>query len=244
MGELLRGKVTAYPKDDKGLVEVEVGAFTSEGNKIFARVEANVSGLYYLPEIGDVVEVEVPDVPGYEAQVLHIHRPAGDEQVSSCWTEKNDKKQLKTRSGHTITLDDTKGETSLTVLTADGLELRLDDKEKQITLKPQKSDTPSLTLDTDGEKSAVTLKAGKKLSLQCAGAKIEVDRNGNISISTNGKLSVSAQSIEMNSKAKFSAKGQQAELDGNLTTKVSGQTKLELTSSGITEVKGSLIKLN
>jgi len=244
MGELMRGKVTAYPDDNKGLVEVELGECPQDGDKLLARVEPNVPGLYWLPEIGDVVDLEVPGVPGYEAHILHIHRQSGDGQTSSCWTENNDKKQLKSRSGHTVTLDDTKDNTSLTVHTAGGLELRLDDKQKQVTVKPESSETPSLTLEADGEKDAATLKAGKKISLQCGGAEIKIDSSGNITISTSGKLSVSAQTIELTAKGNLTAKGQQAELKGNLTATVNGQTGLELTSSGITKVKGSMVKLN
>lgn len=244
MAELLRGRVSAYPADKKGLVEVEAGACSEDGDKLLARVEPCVPGLYCLPEVGDVVEVAAPEVPGYEARVLHVRRCDGDEQTADCWTEKNDKKQFKTRSGHTVTLEDTDGDTSITVRSAQGLQLRLDDKQKRVTLKPEKSDEPSLTLDTDGEKNAVSLRAGKKMTLECGGAKIEIDSSGNISISTHGKLSVSAQSIELSATGKFFAKGQQVEVDGSLSGKFSGQTKLEVTSSGITEVKGSLIKLN
>jgi len=244
MGELLRGQVTAYPTGQKGLVEVGVGAFSKDGDKIFARVEPPVPGLYCLPEIGDVVEVEVPGAPGYEAQVIHVHRPDGHDQTSACWTEKNDTKQFKTRSGHTLTFCDADGDTSLTLCTAGGLELRLDDKQKRVTLKPEKSDTPSLTMETDGDRSSVTLQARKTLSLQCAGAKIEIDSSGNISISTKGKLSVSAQNIDLTAKGNLKAKGQQAEMSGSMKAKVSSQTKLELTASGITEVKGSVVKLN
>lgn len=105
--DLLRGKVTAHLGDkEKGLIEVSLGGYDKDQDKLHARVEQAVSGLYWLPEIGDVVEVFIPRTPGYEAHVLRVHRPAGNEQVAACWTEHNDRKQVKTRSGHTITLDD------------------------------------------------------------------------------------------------------------------------------------------
>ena len=107
--EILRGKVLSYPaEENKGLVEVSIGAYDKDGDTVYARVEQSMSGVYWLPEIGDVVEVELPAHPGGEARIIHIHRPGGDEQTAACWTEKNDIKQFLTRSGHRVTLDDTK----------------------------------------------------------------------------------------------------------------------------------------
>jgi len=246
MGELLRGKVTAYPDEtDKGFVEVAVGVYDQEGDTIYARAETGLEGVYWLPEIGAVVDVEAPDLPGGEARVRYVHRPADDGQLEACWTEKNDIKQFKTRSGHTITLDDTEDAACITILTAGGLQLRLDDSTKQVSVKAKDADTPCLVLDTDSDKDAVTVSAGKSLSLQCGGASLEIDSSGNITISTNGKLNMSAQEITLDAQMNLTAKaGQQAQLSGSMSAKVSGETQLDLTSGGVTQVKGSMLKLN
>ncbi len=240
---ILRGKVTAYPdEENKGLVEVAVGAYEEQADKVFARMEHSLPGVYWLPEIGDAVEVALPPLPGAEARVVCVRRAEGDGQVEECWTEKNDKKQFKTRSGHTVTLDDTQDAASVSVATAGGLTLRLDDGAKTVTLKSADSDTPALTLDMENDK--LTLSAGKDLSLTCGGAEVSIDSSGNIKISTGGDLSVSAKKISLEATANFTAKGQQAELNGSMTAAVSGQSQLDLTSSGITQVKGSMVKLN
>jgi len=246
MGELLRGKVTAYPGGkDKGLVEVSIGAYDQKQDKVFARVEQSIVGLYWLPEIGDTVEVDISGQPGGDARVLHVRRREDDQQTAACWTEKNDLKQLKTRSGHTITLSDTQGKTAVTILTAGGLECKLDDEKKQISLKPKDAQTPSILLNADTGKDELTLSSGKGLQFQCGGAKLEIDSSGNIKVSTNGTLNVTAQSVSLEAKLNLTAKGgQKAELSGNMTTKISGQTKLDLTSNGITQIKGSMVKLN
>ncbi len=240
---VLRGKVTAYPDGkNKGCVEVAVGAYGQDGDTVFARVEQSLSGVYWLPEIGDVVEVGLPSLPGAQAQILRVCRREGDGQVEACWTEKNEKKQLKTRSGHTVTLDDTEDAQSVAVTTAGGLELRLDDGGKTVTLKKTDADTPSLTLDMGSDK--LILSAGKALSLQCGGAEVSIDDKGNISISTGGDLSVSAKTVSLEAQTNFTAKGQQAEVSGSMKAAVSGQSQLDLTSGGITQVKGSMVKLN
>ncbi len=245
MGALLRGKVTAYPQEDaqKGLVEVSVGAFDTEQATVLARVESPAGGVYWLPELETAVEVEVPEDPGGEAQVLHVRRQEGDAQVSACWTEQNDLKQIRTRSGHTLTFDDTQDAASIALCSAGGLELRLDDKARTVTVKGE-GDTPALTLEMDSEKDAVTLSAGKTLKLLCGGATVEIDSQGNISVSTGGNLDVSAKDITLTASSSFTAKGQDAKLSGGASAAVSGQTKLDLTSSGVTKVTGSMVKLN
>lgn len=245
MGELLRGKVTAYPQEDaqKGLVEVSIGAFDAEQAAVLARVEPPAGGVYWLPELEDAVEVEIPESPGYEARVLHVRRREGDAQVSACWTEQNDLKQIRTRSGHTFTFDDAQDAASIALRSAGGLELRLDDQAKTVTVKGE-GDTPSLTLEMDPEKGTASLAAGKALKLLCGGATVEIDSQGNISISTNGTLDVSAKDITLTSSGAFTAKGRDAKLSGGASAAVSGQTKLDLTSSGVTKLTGSMVKLN
>lgn len=239
---LLRGKVTAYPADrSKGLVEVRIGAYQKDKDTVHARIGQTVPGLYWLPEVGDIVEVEMPDLPGYEARIVHIHRSEGDEQTQACWTDANDRKQLRTRSGHTVTWDDAKDKTAILVQSAGGLSAELNDGKKTVTVKG-KEDEPVFCLDM--EKNEARLAVGKKLTIQCGGASIEIDSSGGISIQAKGDLKLSAQNITLNAKSKLTAKAQQVEIGGVLQTKVEGKSQMEVSSSGITTVKGSMIKLN
>lgn len=241
--DLLRGKVTAHLRDkEKGLVEVAVGGYNKDRDKIHARVEPPFAGVYWLPEIGDVVEVLVPKAPGYEAQVLQIHRSEGNGQIAACWTENNDKKQVKTRSGHCITLDDTQDKTSIMVQSAGGVQLCVNDETQTVTVKGRDNQTPKLTLDL--KEDTICMDAGQKFTITCGGASIELDSNGNVKIQTGGKLELSGQQITLNAKSKLSASGQQVEMSGSMSTKVTAQTQLEVSSSGITEVKGNMVKLN
>ena len=241
--DLLRGKVTAHlSEQNKGMVEVALGGYDKEQDKLHARIAQSMSGVYWLPEIGDIVEVLVPRTPGYEAHILHIHRPEGDAQVEACWTEKNDRKQFKTRSGHEITLDDTQDKTNILIQSAGGLQCRLDDETQTVTVKGKDAETPSLRLDLKNDE--LSLSAGKKFTITCGGATLEIDSSGNISIQAKGKLELSGQEITLNAQSKLTAKGQQVEVSGGMTTKVTGQTQLQLSSSAVTEVKGSMIKLN
>lgn len=239
---LLRGKVTAHPADkDKGLVEVRIGAYQKDKDTVYARIGQTIPGLYWLPEIGSVVEVEMPDGPGYEARIVHVHRSEGDEQTQACWTDANDRKQLRTRSGHTITWDDTKDKTALLIQSAGGLSAELDDGKKTVTVRG-KEDEPVFYLDMGKNEARLAVK--EKLTIQCGGAAIEIDSSGSISIQAKGNLKLSAQNITLNAKSKLTAKAQQVEIGGALQTKVEGKSQMEVSSSGITAVKGSMIKLN
>jgi len=243
MEEFLRGKVVSYPAEkDKGLVEVSIGAYDKDGDTVYARVEQSMSGVYWLPEIGDVVEVELPARPGGEHRIVHIHRPDGEEQTTACWTEKNDIKQFLTRSGHRVTLDDTQDQTAVTVHTALGLELRLEDKPQTVTLRAEGKQTPLLLLDIEND--AIQLSAGKELTIACGGACITFDSSGNITVQAKGTLELSGQDVTVRGKNKLSVQGQTAEVTGSLSAKVEGKSKLDLTSSGITQVQGSMVKLN
>lgn len=241
--EILRGRVTSYPGDsDKGLVEVSIGACDGENDAVYAQVGQSMSGVYWLPEIGDVVEVELSGAPGGEPRIVHIRRPAGDGQTETCWTEENNIKQLLTRSGHCVTLDDTQDAAAVTVHTAGGLELRLEDKTQTVTLRAAEADEPVLLLDMKNDE--IRLAAGKTLAITCGGASISFDSSGNLSVQAKGKLALSGQEIALDAKGKLSAKGQQAEITGAMAAKVQGQSQLELSSNGITQVKGNMVKLN
>lgn len=240
---ILRGTVTAYPSDrDKGLVEVRIGAFDSQNNTVLARVEQTMSGVYWLPEIGDVVEVDLSQSPGYEARIIHIHRREQDPQTGDCWTEQNDRKQLRTRSGHTLTLDDTQDNGRVALHTAGGLELVMEDKSRTVTLQSDQQEAPSLILNMENDEA--TLSAGKKLTIACGGATISFDSDGNVSISAKGKLELSGQEIFLTAQSKLEGTGQQVKFSGSMSAALAGENQLELRSGGITQVKGNVIKLN
>ena len=241
--EILRGKVLSYPaEENKGLVEVSIGAYDKNGDTVYARVEQGMSGVYWLPEIGDVVEVELPAHPGGEARIIHIHRPGGDEQTAACWTEKNDIKQFLTRSGHRVTLDDTKDRTAITIHTSGGLELKLEDETQTVTLCAVEKETPVFQLDVKND--TIKLSAGKELTLSCGGASITFDSEGNITVKAKGTLDMSGKEIKASATQKAAVKGQSIEVSAAQSAKVEGKGKLGLTSSGVTQVKGSMIKLN
>lgn len=240
---VLRGKVSAYPSDDdKGLVEVKIGAYDAQNDTVLARAEQSMSGVYWLPELGDVVEVALPQLPGYEARIIQIHRQAQDQQINNCWTQNNDKKQFRTRSGHTFTLDDTQDNTRVSLRTASGLELAMEDQGQTITLRTDQKEEPVFLLDMKNDE--IKLAAVQKMTLSCGGASIAFDGDGNITITAKGKLQLSGQEICEEAENKLVSKAQQVELTGTMSAALSGENQMQVSSSGITQVKGKTVKLN
>lgn len=200
--DLLRGIVTAYPDDtDKGLVEVTVGGYAEGRDTLLVRAEPSLTGVYWLPEIGDVVEIRAPRTPGGEAYLVRVRRPQGDPHTAACWTEKNDRKRIATRSGHTILLDDTRDKTAIRVQTAGGLQFCLEDETKTVTVRAAGAERPLLSLDMENDALCVT--AGKRVTVVCAGAEVALDSEGNIRLRAREKLELAAKRITLAAEEKL-----------------------------------------
>lgn len=103
-------------------------------------------------------------------------------------------------------------------------------------------ETPVFQLDVKND--TIKLSAGKELTLSCGGASITFDSEGNITVKAKGTLDMSGKEIKASATQKAAVKGQSVEVSAAQSAKVEGKGKLDLTSSGVTQVKGSMIKLN
>jgi len=96
-------------------------------------------GMYFVPEIGDEVYVDFeqgnPDRPFI---VGTTYRGNGAPEF---FDPDNNLKSIKTRSGHTILLNDKDGEESITINDKNGNVIHLDTKEKNITISAQETIT-------------------------------------------------------------------------------------------------------
>lgn len=100
----------------------------------------------------------------------------------------------------------------------------------------------------DDEKKSISFEtpAGNKilLSEENNGIKIE-DQNGNsITLDTQGITLKSAKDIKVTAKAKAEIGGVQLKLAGQSSMEVNGGATLKLEASGLTELKGGLVKIN
>lgn len=240
--QTFRGTVSAYPAgDDQGLVEVHIAALEEGRDTVLARMEHTLGGAYWLPEIGDAVEVELTDLPGCTPVVTRVCRPAQDAQTRACWTENNDRKQLRTRSGHTLTFDDTRDNTAIRLQTAGGLQLDLDDAARCIRLGRQDEEQPFLVLDL--QNGTLELSAPKGVRLRCGESSLNLEENGNVTLTARADLALRAKNISLEATEDFTARGQQANVTGRSAAKLVGQNGMEFSSRGIAKFKVGVLEV-
>lgn len=112
------------------------------------------------------------------------------------------------------------------IQTAGGQTLALDDAAKQITIS---TGDQVITLDRQGKQLSVTAGAAK-LAIDTGSGAVSMETSGTLTLkAAGGSLEIGASGIELKSSG---------------TLKVDASAMLELTSSAIVNVRGSLIKIN
>lgn len=198
-----------------------------DGASHWARVAVPMAGdscgTYYQPAVGD--EVLVAFGGG------DIHRPY---VVGSLWNGEhapprnnsegdNEKREVRSRSGHAITFDDA-DDGGLTIQTDAGHEIEIDDGGDTITVSDEAGDN-RLTLDAEGGDIAVDAEAELALSateIRLDGDRIRIDGSREVSVTSEGQLDV--------------------ESGGQLS--VASTAGMGIESTGILTLEGSLIQLN
>jgi len=199
-------------------------------------------GIYFTPEIGDEVMVDFeqanPNQP-YVCDTLYHGKTKPE------WADPdNNFKAIKTRSGHTILLDDTDGNEVISISDKSNNLLKFDTKEKTITISSEKK------LILESEEIEITasknmkLKAGSNMNVSAA--KNMKQKANNVEVGAANKLKMSGDmgaELITNMKVEISGKTG-ASLTSDVSTEVGGNAKLDLKSTGITQLKGSLVKIN
>jgi phage protein D len=237
----VRGVVTGLvtnlnDPDDLGRVKVKyawLGDIESDWMRIAAPMAGPERGFYYLPEVNDEVLVafEHGDVRnGYVVGALWNGKdkpPKGNSEVVS--SGKVNERIIKSRSGHTIILDDTDGSEQIIIR----------DKTESNEIVIDSSDN-SMAINVEGDFS-VTAKG--KITLSST-KDMEITSQANGTVKAQSNLDLKAQSnltAEGTSSAKV--KGMQLALEGTTKSELKGLA-VSVNASGMTEIKGSLVKIN
>ncbi len=187
-------------------------------------------GMEWLPEVNDEVLVafEHGDIHRpYIIGGLWSNKNKPPENVIS--NGKNNKRVMKSRSGHQIILDDTDGAEQIVIRDKTGKnELIIDSKQNNLTISIEKD----ITIQAKGK---VTVKATGDIALQCANfslnasQKCEIKANAQMDITTNATLNMSGSQTSVEGK-------------GRIEVKSNGQASVN--SSGILQIRGSLVQIN
>lgn len=238
----IQGVATGIVKenwDDKhqGMVKVEY-SLGEEGRNVsgwmpmMSLYAGKEFGIYILPEIGAevVVAFQLGDrnCPIMLGTLWNKTNTIPKETAN----KDNSIKLIRTLSGCTIRLSDEKGKEKIEIQTPEELKVVLDDEKKTAEVSDKDGKNKFLL---DAQNGQITMSADKKISMKAGGKEIFVT-DGN-------QAAIKAGTVKIEAQQSLNIKGQSSKVEGaSVEVKANGTLKME--ASGITQVKGSMLKLN
>jgi uncharacterized protein involved in type VI secretion and phage assembly len=164
-----------------GRVKVKFPWLSDTDESFWARVLTPMAGgdrgMYFLPEVGDEVLVAFEHGNIEFPYILGALWNGKDKPPETNEDGKNNKRTIKSRSGHTITLDDTDGEEKIEIV---------DKSKKNSIVVNAKENTITISADAD-----ITLKSSNgKLIL--SGKEIQLDSKGDVKIKASQNMNIEA----------------------------------------------------
>lgn len=235
---IMYGRVVKnWSSEDKGKLLVDLGV----GEEGKTRTEwipyavpyaGNNYGLCFCPEVGTQVIVGFVSGDRNAPVVLGQVRDSSMDQPKETLDDKDDVKAIVTRGGHKIVFNDKDDAKSIEITTAGGLLLKLDDKSNTIVLSGKDGKNKLVVDDKQGE---IELVAEKKFTIKVGGkSSLEL---------TATDMNAKANKVQIKADSQLSLGGSQTAIEGT-SVNVKGSGSLKVESSGVAEVKGSLLKLN
>jgi type VI secretion system secreted protein VgrG len=233
--------------DPKGLGRIRVkfhwmgDADKSPWLRIASPHGGDSKGMFFIPEVGEEVivafEGDSPTKPYVIGMVYH------GKAKTSFGNSGNDIKVLQTRSGNTITFDDSKG--SVHVADAKGNDILIDGS------------------------GNINITASEKIVLTCGKAEISMKKNGDILISgkqvniladdkasmmssqasvvvdgTQNEVDVAGMKVSLEGQQEVDIKGLQTSISADTKVDIDGNAEVNIQSSAMVAVKGAMITLN
>ena len=118
------------------------------------------------------------------------------------------------------------------ITTPAGMKINIDDEKNNVTIS-DKDNKNSIVLDA--KNGAISLNANKKIELK-------VNNKALVTLESD-KETVNTGTVDISVKQNFKVNGQSVSIKGS-TTEVNSKGSLKINSSGITEIKGSMVKIN
>ncbi|BAZ70724.1 MAG: phage tail protein [Pelatocladus maniniholoensis HA4357-MV3] len=143
--------------------------------RVVTPMAGNDRGLYFLPEVEDEVLVAFEHGLVEFPYILGGLWNGKDRQPENNNNGQNNKRTIKSRSGHIISFDDTKNKGKIEIIDASG--------------------NNSITISTDDNAIAIVCRTGK-LKLSAQG--IEISSGGGIDIKAKGKLNINGSVVNIN----------------------------------------------
>ena len=233
--------------DKMGRVKVSFQWDSGNTNSFWARVvqpmAGNNYGVYFVPEIGDEVLVAFSN-NNLDHPVVLGSMYNGEKKQVDCYDADNYIKNIKTKGGNEIKFSDKPGEEEVLIISKKDSENKI-----ILTLK----DNGKITIQSIGKIELIApeidLHANKTLSLKggevnITGTKINIKSDSDLNlkgvqtkINGSGTVDVSATAIKMKAEAEL-------EIDGGAAVEIKSSAMMNINSSGVTIVKGSMVMIN
>ena len=210
-GNIVVGVVTDNnDPDGMGRVKVEypwlVDGHTSHWARVVSPMAGKGRGFYFLPEIGDEVLVAFEHgaiTHPYLLGALWNGKDSTIEPNSKAVSGGNvNRRTIKTRTGHTILLDDTDGKGGVEILTKDGRTVNLSDADSKITV----SDKGGNSMVVNSSDSSIAIKCNGDFTVSAKG-NVKIEGTGGVSVSSPAQTEVKGSAVNVNGSATVGIKG-------------------------------------
>lgn len=218
-------------KDEGGEARVKVklpalGDKESRWARLATPMSGDSFGMMFLPEVNTevIVAFEQGDInhPYIVGSLWNGTKkpPKAPTAVVDASTGEVKERILKTRSGHTITINDSNDAPLISIIDKTG--------NNKIIINSQSNE--------------ISLKSAGNLSLEATGTM--TIKGASINVEATGQLSSKGASISSEATGQFTAKGAQATLEGTAKLDVKGGAMAEVSASGMMTIKGAMVSIN
>ena len=175
--------------DGMGRVKVNFPWLSDKDESAWARVVAPMAGknrgVYFLPEVGDEVLVAFQHGDMGFPYILGALWNGQDQPPESNQDGKNNKRTLKSRSGHLIRLDDTDGAEKIEII--------------------DKSEKNAITIDT--QTNTITIYADGDIAIKSSQGKVQIEGKG-IVLKSDAEIKIEAsQTLDLKAQTQLTIKG-------------------------------------
>jgi phage protein D len=210
--------------DKKGRIQVMIPAIKNSGNGIWAVLSHfhanNQSGSFFIPEVNaEVIVGFLNDDPRFPIILGSLY--SKNNKPKDSIEKENKTKSIVTKSGLRLEFNDK--DKFFKVTTPGKNTLLISDKDKGVKIEDQNGNeiiTSSKSISLKSKKDILLTASGK---LELKGAK------GVLMSSSSGDVSISGKKVGLKAKAKFEA---------------SGSAGADIKSSGVVNIKGSMVNVN
>lgn len=233
--------------DGLGRVKVQFPWQKPEGQttpwlRVMTPYAGSDKGFHFVSEIAEEVVVN------FEGG--NIERPFvvgalynGTAKPSSWQTQNNDIKAIRTRSGHTIELNDTEGEEKINIYDNEGSLIEFNTQEKTLNINAAENINMSAKNIRIEAEENITIGAKQNVEVAAEGDLSNLSQ-GNLKLQSSGDTSVkSTGALALESTSDATLKGINAIIEGTASAEVNA-VQAKLNGSAMTEVAGAIVKLN